>query len=123
MKRRLLAVATTAALVLGMSAALPYALGSVYPPPETVRSFDLGPPGWHSFVWTGASETAPEMALACIDGSYGVVYRWVGSTGAFERWVPERPAISNMGDLNKYDSLLVLITDSGAQCVGMLIDP
>jgi len=28
-----------------------------------------------------------------------------------------------MGNLDKYDWLLVLITESGAQCVGMPIDP
>jgi hypothetical protein len=47
----------------------------------------------------------------------------VGSTKTFERWVPDRADISNMGSLNKYDSLLVLITDGGVQCVGMPIDP
>jgi len=28
-----------------------------------------------------------------------------------------------MGNLDKYDWLLVLITESGAQCTGMPIDP
>jgi cysteinyl-tRNA synthetase len=93
------------------------------PPRPPVRDLDLSPAGWHSFVWTGPSGSAPEPALACIDGSYGVVYRWVGGSEAFERWVPNRPAMSNMGSLDKYDWLLVLITDSGAQCVGMPIDP
>jgi cysteinyl-tRNA synthetase len=93
------------------------------PPRPPSHDLDLSPAGWHSFVWTGASGTAPETALACIDGSYGVVYRWVGGSGTFERWIPSRPDISNMGTLNKYDSLLVLITDSSAQCVGMPIDP
>jgi hypothetical protein len=32
-------------------------------------------------------------------------------------------AWSNMGAVDKYDSLLVLITDSGAQCVGMPVNP
>jgi hypothetical protein len=47
----------------------------------------------------------------------------VGGSETFERWVPDSPAISNMGNLNKYDSLLVLITESDAQCVGMTIEP
>jgi cysteinyl-tRNA synthetase len=97
--------------------------GPALPPRPPVRDLDLSPAGWHSFVWTGPSDTDPEAALACIDGSYAVVYRWVGSTQTFERWVPDRPAMSNMGSLNKYDSLLVLITGSGAQCVGMPVDP
>ena len=123
MKRRLLALATSAALVLGMAAALSGAAGSVYPPPATVRSFDLLPPGWHSFVWTGPSATAPGTALDCIDDGYGVAYRWLGSTATFERWVPDRPAISDMGPLNQYDSLLVLSTEGGARCLSMPIDP
>jgi cysteinyl-tRNA synthetase len=93
------------------------------PPRPAVRDLDLSPAGWHSFVWTGPSGAAPQTALACIDGSYGVAYRWVSGPKAFERWVPDRLAISNMGSLNKYDSLLVLITESGAQCVGMPIEP
>jgi cysteinyl-tRNA synthetase len=97
--------------------------GPALPPRPPIRDLDLSPAGWHSLVWTGPSGTDPETALACIDGRYGAAYRWVGSTKTFERWVPDRADISNMGDLNKYDSLLVLITDGGAQCVGMPIDP
>jgi cysteinyl-tRNA synthetase len=100
------------------------------PPPDPasplrppVRDLDLSSAGWHSFVWTGPSGTDPQTALACIDGSYDVAYRWLGSTATFERWLPDRPAISDMGPLNKYDSLLVLITDSGTHCVDMPIDP
>jgi cysteinyl-tRNA synthetase len=97
--------------------------GPALPPRRPTRDLDLSPAGWHSLVWTGPSGTAPQTALACIDGSYGVVYRWVGGSETFERWVPDSPAISNMGNLNKYDSLLVLITESDAQCVGMTIEP
>lgn len=97
--------------------------GPTLPPRPPARGLDLSPTGWHSFVWTGPSGTDPETALACIDGFYGVAYRWVGSTKTFERWAPDRPDISNMGDLDKYDSLLVLVTDSGAQCERMPIDP
>jgi cysteinyl-tRNA synthetase len=93
------------------------------PPRPPVRDLDLSPAGWHSFVWTGPSGTDPQTVLACIDGSYDVAYRWLGSTATFERWLPDRPAISDMGPLNKYDSLLVLITDGGTRCVGMPIDP
>ena len=75
--------------------------------------------GWQAHL--GAD---PQTALACIaDGGYGVAYRWLGATATFERWVPHRPGISDMGDLNKYDSLLVLSTHSGARCLGMPVDP
>jgi hypothetical protein len=123
MKGALLAAAATGpALVLGMSAALLDALGSVYPPPDTIRSFVLMPPGWHSFVWTGPSGTEPGTALGCMGDDFAITYR-LQSNQRYERYVPGRTDLSNMGTLNKCDSLLVLITDSGAQCVGMPIDP
>ena len=93
------------------------------PPRPPTRDLDLSPAGWHSLVWTGPSGTDPATALACIDGSYSVAYRWLDSTRTFEQWVPDRFNISDMGDLTKYDSLLVLITDSAAQCVGMPVEP
>jgi hypothetical protein len=93
------------------------------PPSPPTRHLDLSPAGWHSLVWTGPSGIDPATALACIDGSYRVAYRWLDSTHAFERWVPDRPDVSNMGTLNKYDLLLVLTTDSDVQCVGMPVEP
>jgi len=123
MKGRLAATAISAALVLALAATLPDALGSVYPPPETTRSFDLGPSGWHNLVWTGPSGTEPGTALACIEGGYAIAYRWMDDSEPFERWIPGRPAMSDMRSLNKYDLLLVLITDSGTQCVSTPIEP
>jgi cysteinyl-tRNA synthetase len=120
MKRRLLALATTAALVLGVAAALPGAAGPVYPPPATSRSFDLLPPGWHNFVWTGSSATAPDTALACIAADYAIAYR-LQPDQTYQRYVPGRPDISTMAGVDKYDSLLVLITADGARCQGMLV--
>jgi hypothetical protein len=122
MKGCLLTVATGAALILSMAGALLDALGSVYPPPDTIRSFVLVPPGWHSFVWTGASGTAPETALACMSDDFAIAHR-LQSNQTYERYVPGRTNLSSMGAVAKYDSLLVLITDSSAQCVGMPIDP
>ncbi|GAG01479.1 unnamed protein product, partial [marine sediment metagenome] len=95
MKRRLLALATSAALVLAMAAALSGAAGSVYPPPATVRSFDLLPRGWHNFVWTGPSATAPGTALDCIAGDYAIVYR-LQSDQTYQRYVPGRTDLSTM---------------------------
>jgi hypothetical protein len=105
------------------AATLPDASTSVYPPPATTRNFDLGPPGWHSLVWTGSSRADPTTALACIDASYGVAYRWLNSSQAFEQSLPDKPDISDMDNLNKYDLLLVLITDSDVQCVGTPVEP
>lgn len=122
MKRRLLTVAIGAALVLSMTGALRDALGSVYPPPDTIRSFFLMPPGWHNFVWTGPSGTEPGTALDCMGDDCAIAYR-LGSNQRHERYVPGRTDLSNMGAVDRYESLLALITESGAQCVGMPIYP
>jgi hypothetical protein len=45
----------------------------------------------------------------------------VGQT--FQRYVPGDAALSNMTSLDKYDNLLVLVTASGVQCLGMPVDP
>jgi parallel beta-helix repeat protein len=64
--------------------------------------------GWQNDGWTGADGTAPEDAFACADGSYAAAYRLVG--GGWERYFPDRPDISNMGSLDKYDAFLILVT-------------
>jgi len=54
--------------------------------------------------------------------AHAIAYR-LDSNGTYQRYVPGRTGLSSMGNLNKYDSLLVLITESGARCVGMPIEP
>jgi hypothetical protein len=64
--------------------------------------------GWHNEGWSGADGTAPEEAFSCAAGSYAAAYRFT-ETG-LERYFPNRPDISNMGPLNKYDAFLILVT-------------
>jgi hypothetical protein len=64
--------------------------------------------GWHSEGWSGPDGTTPENAFACAAGNYAAAYRLVN--GAWERYFPGRPDLSNMGPLNKYDAFLVLVT-------------
>jgi hypothetical protein len=90
--------------------------------PAATRDFDLQL-GWNNFVWTGASGTDPATVLSCINGSYAIAYRFVAVGQTFQRYVPGDAALSNMTSLEKYDSLLVLVTASGVQCLGMPVDP
>jgi hypothetical protein len=76
-------------------------------PPGSVRTLDWAV-GWHDDGWTGPDGTAPQNAFACADGSYAAAYRYV--SGGFERYFPDRPEISNMGSLNRYDAFLILVT-------------
>jgi hypothetical protein len=64
--------------------------------------------GWHNEGWSGVDGTAPGDAFACAAGNYAAVYRLVN--GNWERYFPNRPDISNMGPLNKYDAFLILAT-------------
>jgi parallel beta-helix repeat protein len=65
-------------------------------------------PGWHDEGWSGADGTPPQDAFACAAGSYAAAYRFT-DTG-LQRYFPDRPDISNMGPLNKYDAFLILVT-------------
>jgi hypothetical protein len=76
-------------------------------PTGTERTLDWGV-GWHNDGWTGADGTDPEDAFSCAADSYAAAYRYVD--GGLERHFPDRPEISNMGALDKYDAFLILVT-------------
>ena len=80
------------------------------------RTLNLSPAGWHNFVWTGASATAPATALTCISGKFQIAYEWVPSADTFHRFVPGVAELSNMLPLTQYDPLLVLITADNVTC-------
>jgi hypothetical protein len=75
--------------------------------PGSERTLDWGV-GWQNEGWTGADGTAPQDAFACADGSYAAAYRLV--SGGWERYFPDRPELSTMEPLNKYDAFLMLVT-------------
>lgn len=91
------------------------------PTPGT-RTFDLQM-GWNNFVWTGPTGTDPATVLSCIDGFYAIAYRYVAANQTWQRYIPGDDVLSNMTNLNKYDSLLVLVTGSGVVCQDMPVDP
>jgi len=80
---------------------------SVADPPGSERTLDWGV-GWQNEGWSGADDMPPEDAFECAEGSYAAAYRLVG--GGWERYFPDRPDISNMGSLDKYDAFLILVT-------------
>jgi parallel beta-helix repeat protein len=99
------------------------------PTPTATRTFDLTPQGWHNFVWTGANDTPAETALSCIAGppaEFAIAYQWTGPLTGWLRYVPDRcaePGLCTLTTVDKYDSLLVMITASGVQCENMPVDP
>jgi hypothetical protein len=88
--------------------------------PTGTRDFDL-PLGWSNFVWSGADATAADTALNCIAGNFAIAYAL--EAGGWLRYVPGDPAITTLATVDKYDSLLVLVTASGVQCLGMPVEP
>jgi hypothetical protein len=74
--------------------------------------------GWHNETWSGAS--TPEEAFACAAGNYAAAYRYVD--GGFQRYFPDRLDISNMSDLQPYDTFFILITDD-VSCEMPVADP
>jgi hypothetical protein len=85
--------------------------------PATERKLDWSV-GWHNEGWTGPDGAPPQDAFACAAGNYAA-YRLVG--GGWERYLPDRPDVSNMGTLDKYDPFLILTTEP-VSCT-MLITP
>jgi len=73
----------------------------------TTRALQWGV-GWHNEGWSGPDGTTPENAFACADGNYAAAYRF--TEAGLERYFPNRPDISNMGPLDKYDAFLILVT-------------
>jgi parallel beta-helix repeat protein len=76
------------------------------PPAEATRTLQWGP-GWNNATWSGSDGTAPQDVFACAAGSFAAAYRF--SDVGLERHFPERPDISNMAPLDKYDAFLILI--------------
>jgi parallel beta-helix repeat protein len=81
---------------------MPVAPGS--PPTRTLQ----WSANWQNDGWSGADATTPQDAFACADGSYAAAYRFTDA--GLERYFPDRPDISNMAPLNKYDAFLMLVT-------------
>jgi Tol biopolymer transport system component len=79
----------------------------VGPIPGASRTLQWGP-GWHNAGWSGADGTPPQDAFACAAGGYAAAYRYVD--GGLERFFPDRPDISDMRPLNKYDAFIILVT-------------
>jgi len=89
-------------------------------PVAATRDFDLQL-GWNNFGWSGADATAADTVLSCIAGNFAIAYGL--EAGGWLRYVPGQPDITTLATVDKYDTLLVLVTASGVQCLGMPVEP
>jgi len=70
-------------------------------------------PGWNSVCYAGPTEDI-ETATADISGQVAVIYV-LGAGQVWSRFIPDRPNISDLAQLEQFSCPLVLVTDpSGA---------
>ncbi|TEU13940.1 MAG: hypothetical protein E3J25_05335, partial [Anaerolineales bacterium] len=68
--------------------------------------------GWNSVCYTGTAKS-PEGATSSIAEDFAILYMF-GSDGAGRRYGPGRPEVSNIAQLERYDTVLMLATEPGA---------
>ncbi len=72
--------------------------------------------GWNSVCYSGPTQAA-QSATDGIPGEYGVIYA-LAPNQTWQRFVPDRPEISNLASLEQFDSVLILVTEgNGTQWV------
>jgi CSLREA domain-containing protein len=67
--------------------------------------------GWNSACYTGAS-MPPDDAISGIAEDVGILYT-LGSDQTWSRYVPHRPEVSTITQLERYDAVLMLVTQLG----------
>lgn len=67
--------------------------------------------GWNSVCYAGET-TDLSTVTQSIDGQFGVVYA-LGSSQGWQRFVPGRADISNLTQLTRFASVLILVTQQG----------
>jgi hypothetical protein len=66
--------------------------------------------GWNNVCYTGQTKSAEE-ATAGVDGGFVIVYQ-LGSDQGWSRYVPDRPEVSNLSQLESSTPVLILITSA-----------
>ena len=74
------------------------------PPPGTI---DLVP-GWNSVCYPGESEDVASAMKSAV-GDVGVVYA-LEANRTWERFIPNRPELSNLDRLDRFDCVLIQVT-------------
>ena len=67
--------------------------------------------GWNNVCYTGQTKSA-EDATAGVAGGFVIMYRFDGGQG-WSRYAPGRPELSNIDQLNQYDTVLMLVSQEG----------
>lgn len=67
--------------------------------------------GWNSVCYVGAAKSASD-ATAAIANQLGILYV-LESSQSWSRYVPSQPELSSVGQLQRYDAVLVLVSAPG----------
>jgi hypothetical protein len=65
--------------------------------------------GWNGVCYTGQTKSA-EDATAGVAGGFGIMYQ-LGSDQDWRRFIPGRPEVSNLAQLEPFSSVLILIAN------------
>jgi len=72
--------------------------------------------GWNSVCYSGPTKNM-EDAAAGIPGEYRVIYA-LAPNQTWQRFIPNRPEISNLASLEQFDSVLIMVTEgTGTQWI------
>ena len=83
---------------------------TVWAQQPSVRPASVGlAQGWNSVCYVGAAKSASD-ATAAMASQLGILYV-LGSNQAWNRYVPSQPEVSSIGQLERYEAALVLVTE------------
>jgi hypothetical protein len=110
MKRIVILVSVVA---LGVGSVLGFGLASGSSPAQTQKTYG---PGWVNWAHVGPTQPIAQ-ALSGIEDNVGAVYYLNPETGAFQRYVPSKPEVSNLTTMDFGQSYLMLLTAPTAMTI------
>ena len=100
-------------LALGVGSVLGFGLASGSSPAQTQKTYG---PGWVNWAHVGPTQPIVQ-ALSGIEGNVGAVYYLNPDTGAWLRYVPGKPEVSNLTTMDFGQSYLMLLTAPTAMTI------
>jgi len=98
---------------LAVGSVFGFGLASGGSPAQTQKTYG---PGWVNWAHVGPTQPIAQ-ALSGIEGNVGAVYYLNPETGAFLRYVPSKPEISNLTSMGFGQSYLMLLTAPTAMTI------
>jgi hypothetical protein len=100
-------------VALAVGAVLGFGLASGSSPAQTQKTYG---PGWVNWAHVGPTQPIAQ-ALSGIEGNVGAVYYLSPDTGAWLRYVPGKPEVSDLATMEFGQSYLMLLTAPTAMTI------